>query len=112
MDLPGIDTQEYNDSNALALPGRKRKKKAEDEDSKPKVRKLTKKERKRLEKIKTVKEKKAKVSECAAMTTHRSAHFSSDQPGSCALHCCFGVEGGGVDRSGEDTRLLGLRGLD
>ena len=62
LDMPGIHSEEYDNSNALALPGRKRKKKAEEEDLKPKVRKLTKKERKRLEKIKAVKEKKARVS--------------------------------------------------
>ena len=62
LDLPGLHSEEYDNSNALALPGRKRKKKEEEGDLKPKVRKLTKKERKRLEKIKSVKEKKARVS--------------------------------------------------
>ena len=60
--MPGLHSEEYDNSNALALPGRKRKKKEEEGDLKPKVRKLTKKERKRLEKIKSVKEKKARVS--------------------------------------------------
>ncbi|XP_076473117.1 putative ATP-dependent RNA helicase DHX37 [Babylonia areolata] len=54
---------EADNSNALVLPGRKRKKEKVEEEGTPKVRKLTKKERKRLEKIKTVKEKKAKRAE-------------------------------------------------
>ncbi|KAK7087756.1 probable ATP-dependent RNA helicase DHX37 [Littorina saxatilis] len=60
VDLPDVASDQYDDSNALALPGRKRKKKEDDEEVKPKLRKLTKKERKKLEKIKTQKEKKAK----------------------------------------------------
>lgn len=60
LDLPDFHTEEFDDSNVLALPSRKRRTKKLIQDEQ-KVKPLTKKERKRLEKIIAVKDKKAKV---------------------------------------------------
>nr|KAG5695491.1 hypothetical protein BaRGS_011333 [Batillaria attramentaria] len=59
VDLPDAQEGNYDDSNALVLPSKKRKTKKLEKEAV--VKPLTKKERKRLEKIVAVKKKKAQV---------------------------------------------------
>lgn len=62
LDIEDKEKSGYDDSNALVLPSEKRSAKLKQETDAPTVKKLSKKERKRLEKIIEQKEKKNKAS--------------------------------------------------
>ena len=60
VDLPGVEDEQYDDSNLLVLPSKKRKTKLNSEKEQI-AKKLSKKQRKRLEQVIDRKKKKAKV---------------------------------------------------
>ena len=60
VDLPGVEDEQYDDSNLLVLPSKKRKTKLNCEKEQT-AKKLSKKQRKRLEQVIDRKKKKAKV---------------------------------------------------
>ena len=60
MELPGVKQDKYDGSNALALPSKKQKAKVKIRE-KAKVKQLSKKQRKKLEKVIETKKKKAQV---------------------------------------------------
>lgn len=60
VDIAGVQDEKYDDSNVLALPSKKRKAKVKEKEH-THVKKLSKKQRKLLEKVLERKQKKAKV---------------------------------------------------
>ena len=59
--VEGLDKEGYDGSNALILPSKKVKSKVKHVQDKPIIKKLSKKQRKKLEKVVLKKEKKVKV---------------------------------------------------